>query len=78
MYNKVDKFIKQKTVYYMKKSSNSVYTLLAVVFGKLLCKVGWHNFTCKMQDCIDEFGYVPNDGRMPKVAKCSRCGVNYR
>jgi len=78
MHNKVDKFIKQKTVYYMKKSSNSVYTLLAVVFGKLLCKVGWHNFTCKMQDCIDEFGYVPNDGRMPKVAKCSRCGVNYR
>lgn len=78
MHNKVDKFIKQKTVYYMKKSSNSVYTLLAVVFDKLLCKVGWHNFTCKMQDCIDEFGYVPNDGRMPKVAKCSRCGKNYR
>ena len=78
MHNKVDKFIKQKTVYYMKKSSNSVYTLLAVVFYKLLCKVGWHNFTCKMQDCIDEFGYVPSDGRMPKVAKCSRCGKNYR
>jgi hypothetical protein len=49
-----------------------------VNLGKLLCKVGWHKFTCKMQDCIDEFGYVPNDGRMPKVAKCSRCGVNYR
>lgn len=78
MHNKVDKFIKQKTVYYMKKCSNSVYTLLAVVFGKLLCKVGWHNFTCKMQDCIDEFGYIPNDGRMPKVAKCIRCGKNYR
>ena len=77
MHNKVDKFIKQKTVYYMKKSSNRVYTLLAVVFGKLLCKVGWHKFTCKMQDCIDEFGYVPGDGRMPKVSKCSRCGKNY-
>ena len=62
----------------MKKCSNSVYTLLAVVFGKLLCRVGWHNFTCKMQDCIDEFGYIPNDGRMPKVAKCIRCGKNYR
>ena len=62
----------------MKKSSNSVYTLLAVVFGKLFCKVGWHRFTCKMQDCVDEFGYVPNDGRMPKVAKCDRCGKNYR
>ena len=46
--------------------------------GKLLCLIGWHKFTCKMQDCIDEFGYVPSDGRMPKVSKCSRCGNNYR
>ena len=45
--------------------------------GRLLCLIGWHQFTCKMQDCIDEFGYVPSDGRMPKVAKCSRCGKNY-
>lgn len=43
----------------------------------LLCNIGWHNFTCKMQDCIDEFGFIPNDGRMPKVSKCSRCGKNY-
>ncbi len=45
--------------------------------GRLLCKIGWHQFTCKMQDCIDEFGFIPNDGRMPKVSKCSRCGKNY-
>jgi|BioPla2DNA2_1021312.scaffolds.fasta_scaffold45337_4 hypothetical protein len=45
--------------------------------SRLLCLIGWHQFTCKMKDCIDEFGYVPNDGRMPKVAKCSRCGKNY-
>lgn len=45
--------------------------------SRLLCLIGWHNFTCKMQDCIDEFGYVPSDGRMPKVSKCSRCGKNY-
>ena len=45
--------------------------------SKLLCLIGWHQYTCKMQDCIDEFGYVPSDGRMPKVAKCSRCGKNY-
>ena len=45
--------------------------------GRLLCLIGWHQFTCKMQDCIDEFGYVPSDGRMPKTAKCSRCGKNY-
>jgi hypothetical protein len=29
MHNKVDKFIKQKTVYYMKKESNNANTLLA-------------------------------------------------
>lgn len=29
MHNKVDKFIKQKTVYYMKKESNNSNTLLA-------------------------------------------------
>lgn len=45
--------------------------------SRLLCLIGWHQFTCKMQDCIDEFGFIPNDGRMPKVAKCSRCGKNY-
>jgi hypothetical protein len=45
--------------------------------GRLFCKIGWHQFTCKMQDCIDEFGFIPNDGRMPKVSKCSRCGKKY-
>lgn len=45
--------------------------------SKLLCLMGWHQYTCKIQDCIDEFGYVPSDGRMPKVAKCSRCDKNY-
>ena len=45
--------------------------------SRLLCLIGWHQFTCKVQDCIDEFGYIPSDGRMPKAAKCSRCGKNY-
>ena len=45
--------------------------------SKLQCLIGWHQFTCKMQDCIDEFGCVPRDGRMPKTAKCNRCGKNY-
>jgi hypothetical protein len=44
---------------------------------KLLCKIGWHKFICTIQDCIDEFECVPNDGRMPKVSKCSRCGKTY-
>ena len=48
------------------------------LFGKLLCLIGWHKWTCSLQDCIDEFGFIPNDGRMPKVAKCERCEKNYR
>lgn len=47
------------------------------IISKLLCKIGVHRFICSIQDCIDEFGYVPSDVRMPKVAKCSRCGKNY-
>ena len=35
------------------------------LIGKIQCKLGWHNWTCKIKDCIDEFGYVPSDGRMP-------------
>lgn len=43
----------------------------------LLCKIGFHRFTCKLDDCIEEFGFIPLDGRMPKSSKCSRCGINY-
>ena len=65
----------------MKQESQTQQLNIPVVrrsfISKLLCLIGWHQFTCKMQDCIDEFGFIPNDGRMPKVAKCSRCGKNY-
>jgi len=47
------------------------------MFNKIKCLIGWHQFTCKIQDYIDEFGYVPIDSRMPKIAKCSKCGKNY-
>jgi hypothetical protein len=60
------------------QNGNKSKPLLAVVFNKMLCNFGFHQFTCKIQDCIDEFGFIPNDGRMPKVSKCSKCGVNYR
>jgi len=60
------------------KKDEKKQSIIAVVIGRLLCKIGIHKYVCKMQDCIDEFGYIPNDGRMPKVAKCSRCGTNYR
>jgi hypothetical protein len=62
----------------LSKNTQSLQTCVSGSFNKLLCKIGWHQFTCKMQDCIDEFGFIPNDGRMPKVSKCSRCGKNYR
>jgi hypothetical protein len=48
------------------------------ILNKLLCKIGWHEFTCTKQDCIDEFGYIPVDGSMPKKAKCKKCGVNFK
>ena len=47
------------------------------MIGKLKCFFGWHSFTCKMQDYIDEFGFVPLDSRFPKTSKCERCGVKY-
>lgn len=47
--------------------------LLAVVFGKLLCRLGWHKWRYKLQDAIGEFGALPLDSRMPKTAKCDRC-----
>ncbi len=64
----------------MNNAENSALNIADVrrsFISRLFCLIGWHQFTCKMQDCIDEFGYVPSDGRMPKVAKCSRCGKNY-
>jgi len=63
---------------HLAECGNKSKPLLAVVFNKILCNFGFHQFTCKMQDCIDEFGYIPMDGRMPKVSKCSKCGINYR
>ena len=61
----------------MKKTLQYTYSLLMAGYGKLLCKIGWHEFVCSVQDYIDEFGYIPNDGRIPKVAKCNRCKINY-
>jgi len=27
---------------------------------------------------MDEFGFIPMDGRMPKNAKCSRCNTSFK
>ena len=47
------------------------------VIGKLLCKIGIHKFICSLEDCIEEFEYVPNDGRMPKDAEYERCSIKF-
>lgn len=48
------------------------------LINKLLCFIGWHSFKFSIQDCIEEFGYIPNDARIPKKAKCSSCGKQYK
>jgi hypothetical protein len=45
---------------------------------KILCWLGYHKFTCSIQDLIDEFGYVPLDDRMPPSAKCERCDKPFK
>ena len=44
---------------------------------KILCFLGWHNWTCSIDDIIDEFKYIPLDARIASKAKCSRCGRKY-
>ena len=48
------------------------------IVGKIFCWIGYHMWTYKLEDCINEFGYVPLDNRLPSTSKCSRCGENYK
>lgn len=50
---------------------------MKVILNKLKCLIGWHQWTCKMQDFIDEFGYITLDSKMPRTTKCSRCNKKY-
>jgi hypothetical protein len=57
----------------MKKIKNVILKII----GKMCCMIGFHRFTCTLQDCYDEFGNefglkIPLD-KMPKKAKCCRC-----
>jgi hypothetical protein len=45
---------------------------------KILCFFGWHKWVASLQDYIDEFGAVPENGRISSKAKCSRCNKNYK
>jgi hypothetical protein len=46
--------------------------------NKLKCLIGYHNWKFNIQDCIDEFGFVPLDEKMPSTAKCSRCNAKIK
>ena len=47
------------------------------LIGKIQCKLGWHNWTCKIKDYLDEFGYVPLGNVVPMNAQCNRCHKIY-
>lgn len=39
--------------------------------------IGYHEFTCSIQDYLDELGYVPLDSKMPSTAKCKHCNIKF-
>ena len=57
----------------MKEIRNSIFNFITKFFGKMCCMIGFHRFTCTLQDCYDEFGSAIPLDKMPKKAKCSRC-----
>ena len=62
----------------MKEIKNNIFSFIFEnkFFGKMCCMIGYHRFTCTLQDCYDEFGSrIPLD-KMPKKAKCSRCDAS--
>ena len=44
---------------------------------RLLCFFGFHKWACSISDYIDEFGFVPLDGRIANKSRCSRCNKPY-
>ena len=46
------------------------------LFGKLLCKVGYHHWQWSLSEAI-EAGYNL-DGPPPPFAKCIRCNQSYK
>jgi hypothetical protein len=61
-----------------KKLKNKIKPLNQNKMKKILCWLGWHKYTCSIQDLINEFGYVPLDDKMPPNAKCVRCNKTFK
>ncbi len=45
---------------------------------KILCLFGWHKWTASVNDYINEFGYIPLDGRITSNSTCERCKVRFK
>lgn len=45
---------------------------------RILCFFGFHEWTCSIQDYIDEFGFVPLNRKIAIKSKCSRCKKTYK
>ena len=46
---------------------------------KILCFIGWHSYTASHKDYIEQFGYIPLDGRIiADNAVCKFCGKPYK
>lgn len=45
---------------------------------RILCFFGLHNWVAHLQDYINEFGFVPTNGKICSNAKCSRCKKTYK
>jgi hypothetical protein len=44
----------------------------------LLCLLGYHKWYSKIEDYIEEFGFVPLDNRITSNSKCIICGKQYK
>lgn len=44
---------------------------------KLLCFFGFHKWTASIDDYIEEFGFIPLDGRIASNSVCNRCNQKY-
>ena len=46
---------------------------------KILCFIGWHSYRASLEDYIEQFGYIPLDGRIiADNAVCKFCGKPYK
>ena len=45
---------------------------------KILCFIGWHSYKASPYDYIEQFGYIPFDGRIADNATCEFCGKPYK